>query len=506
MKNIVQTPHARVQVEAVPGAGKTTTLALRVKYLINGVGVRPEDVLALSFANSTVEDFKTKLSAALGLDVASRVDVRTVHSCARAIAGKDLADELRGQDKSARFKAMLSAAIPKAERMNGPWREFKHILVDEYQDCSPEQAQLIAALAQNIPNLMVVGDERQSIYGFGGARHAPISESLTGVRSMRLNLSHRLTRQNADLAQSLFKTSSDGEILTERDGPRPVLVIDTQLRHQLTRIVTDVKGLIGKGVDPMEIAILSPLKAPLRAVEAALLAQGIPTDRIGRDVSLRHVLKVAYLAHAAMRRDKTPIRLADLRHHLEHLDPDKSALRHVRERLRKMHIGALEGVYRECINIYLQLIGDKVYKKEVKRELARWTPVSRQFRTSAQFSSFVRQIAKEPHVQTSTIHKAKGRQWNHVLVVGVIDGLMPVYKTFGKGKEVMAEQRRLLYVAVTRARETLRLYESPVRHAPARTKFDQHCRFVTRPIKLGLLDVVRSEPLRSFFGSDSKTA
>lgn len=467
-------------------------LARRVQRLIEREGMRPEDILALSFANSTVDDFKSKLSAELGPDVASRVDVRTVDSCARAIAGKDLAAELRGQDKSAIFKATLRAAIPEAKRMTNAWRGFNHILVDEYQDCSPEQAQLIALLARSIPNLMVVGDERQGIYGFGGAKYTPMSELLTGVRSMRLNLSYRLTRQNADLAQSLFKKSSGGEILTGRHGPRPVLVIDSQFRHQLTRVVADVQELIGKGVDPTEIAILSPTKAQLRPVEAALLAQGIPTDRIGRNVSLRHVLKVAYLAHAAMLREKTPIRFAAVSHHLDHLAPAKEALRRVQDRLAKVQLGAFEGVYRQCVNIYLQLITNKDEKKMVKHELARWSPLSRQFRTAVQFSAFVRQVAKQPHVQTSTIHKAKGREWKHVLIVAVIDGLIPVYKTFGKGQKARSdrkEQRRLLYVAVTRARETLRLYQCSLRHATARRKFSKPCRFLARPLELGLLDV-----------------
>lgn len=70
---------------------------------------------------------------------------------------------------------------------------------------------------------------------------------------------------------------------------------------------------------------------------------------------------------------------------------------------------------------------------------------------------------KKPVVQTMTIHTAKGGEWDYVFVVGVADGELPIF--YAKSESALAEERRLLYVAVTRARNAVRLYYAPMPHA-----------------------------------------
>lgn len=88
-------------------------------------------------------------------------------------------------------------------------------------------------------------------------------------------------------------------------------------------------------------------------------------------------------------------------------------------------------------------------------------------------------------VTTSTIHAAKGREWDHVFVVGMADGQLPLH--LAKGEQMLAEERRLLYVAVTRARESVRLYYAPVFHSRTRQLFEQPSRFLAqRPFKVSV--------------------
>jgi DNA helicase-2/ATP-dependent DNA helicase PcrA len=79
-------------------------------------------------------------------------------------------------------------------------------------------------------------------------------------------------------------------------------------------------------------------------------------------------------------------------------------------------------------------------------------------------------------VTTSTIHAAKGREWDHVFVVGMADGQIPLY--LAQDEQMLAEERRLLYVAVTRARESVRLYYAPVFHSLTRKWFEQPSLFL----------------------------
>jgi DNA helicase-2/ATP-dependent DNA helicase PcrA len=95
-------------------------------------------------------------------------------------------------------------------------------------------------------------------------------------------------------------------------------------------------------------------------------------------------------------------------------------------------------------------------------------------------------------VTTSTIHAAKGREWDQVFVVGMADGQMPLY--LAQGEQMLAEERRLLYVAVTRARESVRLYYPPTVHSLTRKRFDHPSRFfltdkhVQRRLKVSVPD------------------
>jgi DNA helicase-2/ATP-dependent DNA helicase PcrA len=92
------------------------------------------------------------------------------------------------------------------------------------------------------------------------------------------------------------------------------------------------------------------------------------------------------------------------------------------------------------------------------------------------------------------MHTAKGREWKCVFLVGIVDGLMPIY--LARSQKKASEERRLLYVAATRASVSLRMFQSPVRHAISRKRFHQPSPFLEDAIDRDLLDVIHYRALR----------
>ncbi|MBK6650137.1 MAG: ATP-dependent helicase [Betaproteobacteria bacterium] len=159
---------------------------------------------------------------------------------------------------------------------------YSHVLVDEYQDCSAAQVQVLAALAQEPErSIMVFGDGDQAIYGFSGAAHTPLKSVLSDVVEMPLPVSQRLTAETAALASAIAHHRPTLAIQTERTGEKPRLVMSRSMRVQLPKIVNAISSLIESGVQPNQIAVLARKKAQLRPVEQALLANSIDTERKG---------------------------------------------------------------------------------------------------------------------------------------------------------------------------------------------------------------------------------
>ena len=116
---------------------------------------------------------------------------------------------------------------------------------------------------------------------------------------------------------------------------------------------------------------------------------------------------------------------------------------------------------------------------DLRADVNRWETLCRDYPSARDMRDAVRQIP--PHaVVTGTIHSAKGGQWDHVFVVGVTDGFLPFYKA-RNDEHAMAEERNLLYVAVTRAREKAWLYHATSKHAGSRHQVGEVSRFLAEP-------------------------
>lgn len=374
---------------------------------------------------------------------------------------------------------------------------FTHVLVDEYQDCSAAQTQLLAALAHHGCELMVFGDPEQAIYGFGGNGYTPLRKIVDGARVMSLPQSHRLHADNAALAMAVAKARTS-KIVTQRRGTQPVLVRSRDLTDQTHSVVRDIERLLGRGVDSSRIAVLARTRAFLKPVEQRLLATGMNADQQGITRDLRHaqrVLRLVNLVEWYGRRQESiaPDEVACVLRNVTFADPQLSLESLARSLERAARSRSLEGRYRACGDVYLHVLGGVRANTEVHHDLNRWAPICRKHACAAEMLRALKRSDK-PVIQTLTIHAAKGCEWDHVLVVGVADGQLPLY--LSKGSKMLGEERRLLYVAITRARESLRLYFAPVEHARSQQRFVKRSRFLRPPSVMRTVRVVESQPTR----------
>ena len=390
------------------------------------------------------------------------------------------------------FADMLSLAVK--EIKGGAKVHYQHILVDEYQDCSPAQTHLLAHLVRSGDrNIMVFGDKYQAIFGFGGATYTPLSRVLDGVSTLRLPKSRRLTVETAALASAVAQHTSKQAIRANRNGVKPVLVIDKTADKQIRHIVRDIQALIAKGVPLNKIVVLARTKALLLPVEQALLDLGVCTNRIGLTRDRKHALRVLRLVEIVEKfegNNEMSISLDMLKDQLSGLtNVSNERWKNEVSKLKKaVRSTSLEGRYQLCGKTYLRLCGGVRKDPDVRADVNRWEPLCRGQQDTKTMKAKIRSMRIDA-VITSTIHSAKGGEWDYVFVVGVTDGLLPWYKSLNDTKS-LSEERNLLYVAVTRARVAVRLYHAPTNHSKSRQRFSDVCRFLDKDGVMKTLSLV----------------
>lgn len=362
--------------------------------------------------------------------------------------------------------------------------DFQHILVDEYQDCGAAQVQLIAALAlQCRASVMVFGDPLQSIYGFTGSQYQRLASVLPTARTLSLPTSRRLTSQTAALACAVVQQPAEA-IRTLRSGRKPILTCSADENVQARTIARDIKRLIASGVSANQIAVLSRVKALLNPIEAELVALSINTARMGQRRELQNVLNVLRLVrlHRRYHRKQQPIE-ADriLRFKTEGRVIEQDDAKKTAKKLMGIPLPpSFAGQYKACCKAYLGLLGGvrATINEDIAHEINRWEAHSSQYTTLAGFRQGIQTMAanQQQHVTTGTIHAAKGREWTHVLIVGVTDGILP--HRSARDADTLMQEQNLMYVAVTRARDRARLYHSPTHNARTRQHFEKLSRFL----------------------------
>lgn len=452
---------------------------------------------------------------------------------------EDLVKLKRGYDAQKRERQLLDyddllirlrQLLEDADGIGGTVAEqFRYLLVDEYQDTNRLQADLIRRLARGHHNVMVVGDDSQSIYAFRGATFRNIMDFpslFPGAQIYKLEENYRSTQPVLNLANAIIQEATEKyskRLFTRQlDGPMPVLVEAGSENSQSRFVVQKILELREEGVPLAELAVLFRSSFHSFDLELELSRRNVPFVKRGgiRFVEAAHVKDlVAHLRVVHNPFDVVSWNRALLL--LEGIGPKKAqeliaglvksprpwdALRQISGRagkgLRELAAGLedMTGKIQEstgevvgrAYEYYLPILKEHYddYPKRM-RDLEHLHTMASRYQN---LDEFLADLALEPPegagdgagkadrddetLVLSTIHSAKGLEWKGVFVIWVADGRFPSLYSSTSDEE-LEEERRLFYVAVTRAKRHLYLsYPSNVYERNSGFVFSRPSRFL----------------------------
>jgi DNA helicase II / ATP-dependent DNA helicase PcrA len=390
---------------------------------------------------------------------------------------------------------------------------YRYIMIDEYQDTNVIQAELVRLLAATHDNVMAVGDDAQSVYSFRGANFRNIMDfpALFGdARIIKLEENYRSLQGILDVANEVISGAIEKHtkvLFTQRRGEFRPLLIRAADEHMQSRFVAQrILELREEGVELGEIAVLFRSSYHSFDLELELQRCDIPFVKRGgfKFIETAHVKDV--LAHLRVVANPTDAvswmralllidgvgtrsaeRLVETIIHCER--PEEELARgaaHPGARAQKAAAGcaSLAALIRqlrdeqappakqlaEVIEYYLPIMRESYRDDYPKRErdLEHFQDLAERYRS---LESMLADMALEPpsdsigdvlavdpeegYVTLSTIHSAKGLEWRVAFVIWVADGRFP--GPMSVRPEELEEERRLMYVAITRARDELYL-------------------------------------------------
>ncbi len=388
---------------------------------------------------------------------------------------------------------------------------YRHVLVDEYQDTNRIQAEILRLLVSSHGNVVAVGDDSQSIYSFRGARFRNIMDfpaDFPGARVVLLERNYRSVQPVLDVTNEIIAGAAEKYpkrlVAAREGGTRPSLVAAPHERLQSAYVADRILELSEEGGIPLsEVAVLFRAAHLSFDLEVELAKRRIPFRKFGgfRFLETGHVKDVvAHLRVLENPRDgvslsrvlqlipgvgkKTGADLALSAHREATLAPVLSSLSSMRRSEAAGKLAALltglsrplesgEGlpvpeIVSRVTAYYRPLMEAKFddWPRRVK-DLEHLESMAARYRT---LSAFLSEITLDPpeasvadlsapggddeFLTLSTIHSAKGLEWKAVFVLWALDGKIPLSRAADDPDE-MEEERRLLYVAATRAKDDL---------------------------------------------------
>jgi DNA helicase-2/ATP-dependent DNA helicase PcrA len=341
---------------------------------------------------------------------------------------------------------------------------YRHFVVDEYQDVNPLQQRLLDAWLGGREDLCVVGDANQTIYSFTGASPEYLlgfGRRFPGALVVKLERDYRSTPQVVALANRLIagaRGTARGarlRLVGQRPGgPEPTFAEYDDEPAEAAAVAAGCVRLIAGGTPPAEIAVLFRVNAQSESYEAALAAAGVPYVLRGgeRFFERTEIREATVLLRAAARS----------------ADPEAPLVQAVTDVLsatgwspEARPAGGAGRERWESLAALVQLAEDLAAARsgDGAAGLAELVAELEQ-RAAAQHAPTVQGVT------LASLHAAKGLEWDAVFLVGLADGTLPIQHA--STEEQVEEERRLLYVGITRAREHLALSWALARSPGAR--------------------------------------
>jgi DNA helicase-2/ATP-dependent DNA helicase PcrA len=419
---------------------------------------------------------------------------------------------------------------------------FSHVLVDEFQDTNHAQYRLVRALSASHRNVCVVGDDDQSIYRWRGADRRNIldfKEDYPDATVIKLEQNYRSTQRILRIANAVIERNFDREpkrLWTENEeGPKAVVVRCEDERDEARMVMRAVRELIGEGRALSDVAVFYRTHAQSRVIEEQLRASNVAYRIVGGmrfydraevkdllaylrvianpddDVSLLRIINTPSrgigkttterLLDVALRRG------SGVWGALEHVDEEDAFGAAAKKKLGKFRvmIAELRRKVAEGLDVgslaeavieetgYLEMLqGDDTPEADARMQnLAELVGSVNEYAQEAEdpsLSGFLELVTLQTSADESkegdrltlmTVHAAKGLEFPVVLVTGLEEQMFPMRGTEAfEDPEELEEERRLAYVAFTRAEERLILSYASVRRIYGQMKVGQPSRFI----------------------------
>ena len=412
-------------------------------------------------------------------------------------------------DLLVRFREALENSALMREQISD---QYRYIMVDEYQDTNKLQAQIVKLMTARHDNVAVVGDEFQSIYSFRGASHRNMLEFpklFPAAKVIKLEENFRSTQPILDVANAIIsdvKESYKKRLYSRIDGGQPPVVVSAHDENEQSRFVAQrIADLREEGVPLSEIAVLFRSSSHSFDLEIELGRQGLPFRKFGgiRFAESAHIKDALSFLRVVVKPSDTlswfrALKLIDhigdatVYQILEHLGVEQREFRSPRSRaglFKKLQRFPARPAYKAqlmrlarvlCTTVESKTPGEQLsavlrfYRPLLKnkyddtqrrgRDLEHLQAIAKRYKTAAKLLD---DIALDPteavqenmprrsgFVTLSTVHSAKGLEWDNVFLIWMTDGWFPSSR-FQDEFDDFDEERRLLYVATTRAKKDL---------------------------------------------------
>ena len=430
---------------------------------------------------------------------------------------------------------------------------FEYILVDEFQDTNTIQYDLVKLLASVHGNVFAVGDEDQCIYSWRGANFKNIfnfKNDFEGAKTFKLERNYRSSPEIIKVANNVIKNNEsrlNKKMYTEKEGGEtPTLFNAYDERDEALYVAKTIKKLMAEGYGYDDIALLMRMNALTRSFEEAFLSYNIPHRVFGgfkfyERVEIKNVL--SYLRLFVNPKDDISFsRIINFPKRgigegtiakLAEFGGDKSLLETCiseefkNENLYKKFQPFAEGYERskkvydqkgklsEFVDEVIKAFGIRnAYNPKDEEDINRLLNVEQlvssvkeyealnpeaglsEFLESVTLSSENDEIGQGGAVTLATVHAVKGLEFKVVFIIGLEEGIFPISRAFNSNHE-LEEERRLMYVALTRAEERLYLSHASKRYMYRESQYQTPSRFCR---ELGLMCTQESK--KSNFGDN----
>lgn len=582
-REAIMTTEGPLLVIAGAGSGKTRVLTTRIAYLIEEMGISPNNILAITFTNKAAKEMRDRVCSMLG-PVAYQIQISTFHSFGLTIVKENYAllgykkeftildsddslsiikkilkdknldsktynpklirnrissakNERLDPESLSRFNACdldekvveVYEAYQTKLKMNNSLdfddlllkpielftdypevlrqyqERFTYILIDEYQDTNEVQYLLTKMLSAKSKNICAVGDESQSIYAFRGSNYRNIlnfEKDYKDSKIILLEQNYRSTQMILNAANDVIRNNKqrkDKKLWTDnKEGDKIIYRRCFDEKEEASYVTSTIQSLLVSGASLEDIVVLYRTNAQSRTIEEAMLQDNIPYKVVGSfyfynrreikdliaylrllynnddDVSLVRVINspkrgigektLASLATKASILNQSMYNTIESGKELKF----KELIESMKTSSENLSLTELVEMVLEKSGLKKELEDENSIEAEAKLEnLEEFKSITKNFEERYGIISLERFLEEislvadieehkdNPHVVTlMTIHSAKGLEFPYVFVVGMEEGVFPHSRSLYANDE-LEEERRLCYVAITRAKEKL---------------------------------------------------